>query len=273
MYNIRAIIAGVLLILWAHPAAAQYVVTEQSTVLYSQSIGRITWMSPRDLEAIFAVPHFTAGPRIKCVSKAHTCDIEVASRDISVRSEERLSQLRAAAMPLLQYTVDKTLTPFTHGEDKSVVYITVRNARSSRYQTLGYALKGPAVIKFQAFTNTPADLVPILELVRSAKAIDALESWALRFGDYKAACEDRFPQYRAANQDAFLASPFASVNVARFIMKMDSSLTEDKVQASLDATRTSFARNLDRESQEKKQAFCEGFPQWISDAAKDLPSK
>lgn len=248
----------------------------QRTVGYSYGIGRITWTFPKGLETTFAVPHFTAGPRIKCTSKRYECDIEVGPRDISITNEERLGQLEVAVKPLVERTSEKTFKPFAHGKDKSVIYVTLHDRRSSasfRYLTFGYSLKGPAVIKFEARTNDAIDTIAILDLVHTAKATDALGMWALRFGDYKAACEERFPAYGTANEKAFNSSPFATVDITRFFMQLDPSLTLDDANKALGTVRVSFAESFDKEPKDKRQSLCEGFPRWIDEAAKDVEAK
>lgn len=261
---------------WFSPSVSASRDTEQQTFAYANGIGRITWTLPKDLETVIAVPHFTAGPRIKCASKRYECEIEVGPRDISITNEARLGQLEAAVNPFLKQATESNFKPLAHGKDKRVIYTTLHDNRPStpfRYLTVGYAHKGPAVIKFTALTNDAVDTIAILSLVDEAKAIDALEMWALRFGDYKAACEDRFPAYKAANEKAFQASPFATVDVAGFYMRSDPSLTRDDIDKTLKTIRASFAESFDRDPKAKRQAFCEGFPRWIVEAATGLPEK
>jgi len=129
------------------------------------------------------------------------------------------------------------------------------------------------VVKFEAFTNDAADTVAILNLVHSAKAIDALEMWTFRFADYKAVCEQQFPMYKTENDAAFASSPFATVDVVRFFMQQSSSSTEEGVRQQLDAARQSYAKEFVGRSQSEQHSFCEAFPRLIGEAAKDVQAK
>jgi hypothetical protein len=136
--------------------------------------------------------------------------------------------------------------------------------------TIGYAHRGPALIRFEALTNDAADIDAVLNLVHSARALDALQMWALRFGDYKSACEARFPDYKAANDRAYASSPFAAVDLVQYLMQSDSSLTQESIRESLDAARRQYAANFDKEPPSRRREFCEGFPRWVAEAAKDV---
>lgn len=254
----------------------QPVSDKQETINYAYGIGRITWTIPKDLEVIFAVPHWTAGPRIKCANTRYECEVEVGSRNISVSDDQRLSELEDRLKPAFQYASDRTFKPYRHGIDKSVVYTTLDDSRPSepfRYYTAGYALRGPALIKFEAITNDTADTIAILNLVHSAAAVDALEMWAFRFGDYKAVCEDRFPMYRADNDNAFASSPFARVDLVRFFMQRRPSLSEEETRNELAAARQGYAKDFDGLPEAERRSFCEGLPRFIAEAAKDVQAK
>jgi hypothetical protein len=91
----------------ATPGLSQTVSATQETRAYSYGIGRITWTLSRDLPAVFAVPHWTAGARILCAGKKVECEIQVSPRDISVSNEERRKQLESAAKPYLEHATER----------------------------------------------------------------------------------------------------------------------------------------------------------------------
>jgi hypothetical protein len=102
------------------------------------------------------------------------------------------------------------------------------------------------------------------------EAIDALAMWALRLGDYRATCETRFPAYREANDRAYAASPFAAVDVMQAFRQLDPSEPEEAVRHGLAQARHGFAQEFDLDTAERRRAFCEGFPRWVQEAARDL---
>jgi hypothetical protein len=249
---------------------------KQETRYYTYGVGRIAWTIPKDLEVIFAVPHWTAGPRLKCANRRYECEVQVSPRDISISAEQRLSQLEATAKPSLQHASEKTFKPYRHGIDKSVIYTTLHDPRPAepfRYLTIGYAHKGPAVVKFEALTNDAIDIVAILNLVHSAKAIDALEMWAFRFSDYKAVCEEQFSMYKSDNDAAFTSSPFAAVDLVRFFMQQNPSRTEEGTRKELDEARQSYSKEFDSRPQAERQSFCEAFPRLIAEAAQGVQAR
>ena len=257
----------------ATTAGGQILQSTQETRGYV-GIGRITWTLSKDLETIFAVPHSTAGPRILCKRPRNECEILVYASGIET-SEKRRSQLEAAVTPLLQHATEKSIRTFYYGKDKSVIYTTLQESRPSqpfRFTTLGYAVKGPAVIWFEALTNDALDNLEVLKLVDAAKPVDALGMLALRFADYKAVCDERFPNYGAANEAALSSSPFSNVDVVRFVMGY-ASLAEEDARKQLDAARKSYAESFDSQPSARKQAFCENFPLWLTEAGKSLEPK
>src|SRR5438105_15403860 len=104
--------------------------------------------------------------------------------------------------------------------------------------------------------SSPA-LAILLELIASVKAIDALQMWAWRLGDYRAVCAQHYPELKEANDRAFAASPFASVDVPAFFLQRVASPTPEKVRNILDEGRRSYAADFDRDPVEQKRAFCE----------------
>jgi len=247
---------------------------KQEAVLYRQGVGRILWTFPAGLPAAFAVPHWTAGARVRCGGNDFNCEVQVLGRDITVSDAERRQQLEEAIEPLLPNVVGDRPALRTYGADAGVVYATLQLARPAagghRYLTIGYAHKGPALLKFQHGSVGAPDLAPLLRLVGDARPLDALPMWALRLGDYRATCETRFPATREANDRAFAASPFAAVDTVQAFLKLDPSLPEQKVRDELAAARRGFAEEFDLDTLERRQSFCEGFPRWVAEAARGL---
>ena len=246
----------------------------QQTHGYSQGVGRIQWTFPPELHAIFAVPHFTAGPRIMCAMKALDCVVEVIGRDITVSDAARQEQIAKALEPNLQYATSKTLEFKTYGN--GVVYVVLEDSRPSeplRYLAAGYVHRDTALLRFQAAYNAPADLQPFLALLSGAVAMDALTMWAMRLGDYRAVCEERFPAGKVANDGAFFASPFASVDVVQAFLKREPAQTERGVRDILAKAREGFAKSFDGAPAERRQSFCEGFPRWVAEAARGLAAQ
>ena len=245
----------------------------QEAVAYRQGVGRILWTFPADLVAVFAVPHWTAGARIQCAGNEFDCEVQVFGRDITVSDAERRQQLEEALAPLLAKPGEKPPAFRSHGTDGGIVYVTMplaRPAEGHRYMTLGYANKGSALVKFQVLSAGVPRLEPLLRLVQEAKPLDALTMWALRLGDYRATCEERFPAYKAANDRAFAASPFAAVDVVKDLLTLDPAQTEQAAREGLAQARRGFAQEFDADLPERRQSFCEGFPRWVAEAARGL---
>jgi hypothetical protein len=258
------------LLLATGPGLAQPLSGTQETRYYSYGIGRITWSVPKNLEVGFAVPHFTAGPRIKCESRRYECEVQVGARDISIPDEKRAQELEEIVKPYLPVALDKKFRLLRQG---TMAYTTLEDPRAGepfKYLTVGYAQRGPSMIRFQATTNDPADTAAVLSLVQSARAEDALEMWALRFSDYEAVCAERFPAYRNNNAAALAASPFARVDLVRFFLRQDSKRTEPELRKELAAVRERFAREFDAAPAEEREPFCASLPRFIGDAAAEL---
>lgn len=267
---------GALLValLWSASGAAQPLPPGEQTRAYAYGVGRISWTIPKDLQVILGVPHWSAGARLLCTGERYSCEIQVGPRDIKVSDEERLGQLEAAMRPALQPGSDMTFKPQRHGADQSVVYVMLPDAKGEpRYRAMGYTQRGPSVIRFEASADDAAQLKVILDLVDSAKAIDVLEMWAYRFADYKTVCAERFPGYRADNETAYAASPFAKADVVRFFMEHSSARTEEGVRKLLDGATQSYAKQFDGTPEDERRTFCEAFPRLIGKAAKDVPAK
>lgn len=256
----------------AGPAWSQAPQAAEETRIYS-GVGRIKWTLSPDLRTIFAVPHFTGGPRIMCADNKTECEISVQARAIDKAMDERLAELKAKVKPLLADAKDKEFRVQYAGADKSVAYTMLEDPRPNqdfRFLVVGFAIRGPGLIQFTAAANEAASYQEVLKIVEAAKSLDALEIWALRLGDYKATCNERFPASATANDAAFASSRFAKVDLVKFLMGNDASLTEEAVRKQLANVRQAFAQSFDAESAERKQAFCSSFPQWVKSTESSL---
>ncbi len=126
------------------------------------------------------------------------------------------------------------------------------------------------MITFNALTNDALDYMQVLKLVDAANAQDAREVWALRLGDYRAACADRFPAYAADNTKAFEASPFPAIDVLAYVMHFKPSAPQSEAVQALAEARKDFAASLGATPEARQQDFCRKFPQWVQEAGKDL---
>ena len=268
--------AVVALFSWPRPSPAQ-TSPEGETVRNYMGVGRIKWELPKSFDHYFAVPEFTVGPRIKCKGPNHDCQIIVTSRDITVTLEQRRAELISNVAPHLQQSEEKTVQPRSFGARPEVAYITLTDSRPKpgelRLYTTGFSINGPAVIKFEHFSNTAREIQSVLDIVQSAKTIDAHEVWAWRLNDYKIVCEERYPAYKSANDSAFRASAFSSVDIVRFWQASWPSLSAEQVQKNLDDGRLYYAKTFDNLSVEERRRFCQSFPSSVKEAAKDLPPK
>ncbi len=242
---------------------------------YRGGVGRLEWTFPAELHAIFAVPHWTAGPRVGCGSdkpgQEIECEVEVAPRDVSISLEQRQRQLLSEVGPLIAHSKDKNVGIRTHVGD--VIYVVLEHADAvgqNRHIAVGYAHRSTALLKFEARYGSHTALGTFLELVGNVKAIDALSMWAWRLGDYRVTCAQRYPELKEMNDRVFAASPFGSVDVHAFFLQRNQSSTTEKVKVMLDEGLRGFGEDFDRNPEHKKRAFCEGFPSWIAEASKGL---
>lgn len=263
----------VALVGWLRPLLAQ-VSQEVEVVPSYMGIGRIRWQLPKSFDHYFAVPEFTAGPRIKCKGPNQDCQIIVASRDITVTLEQRRAELSSQVAPYLQRSEEKAVELRSFGTRPEVVYVTLTDSRPKpgelRLYTTGFSVNGPAVIKFEHFSNDAGEIQNVLGVLQGAKTIDAHEVWAWRLNDYKMVCEKRYPDYKAANDAAFRSSSFSSVDILRFWQAASPSTAIAQVQKDLEKGRLSYAKTFDELSLADRQRFCESFPTWVKEAAKDV---
>jgi hypothetical protein len=240
-------------------------------------VGRIEWQFPSGFEYYVAVPHFTVGPRIVCAGKLHECEIQVASRDIRKRSEQRRDELVARLKPYAARSIERQIEPRSSGTAPELTFVTLTDSRPKpgefRIMTIGYAVNGTAVIQFRHATNDAGDTEAMLQIIRRARTLDALPVWAWRLSDYKAACAERFPEFSSANDAAFAASPFAAVDVIGFWRSTVPEESDAAARQKLQAARDGYAKAFDSQPLQARSDFCRNFPTWVKMAAADLPAK
>jgi hypothetical protein len=235
-------------------------------------IGRISWQLARSTPTAFAVPHFTAGPRLVCQSGKIECEIDVVSRDISISPEERTEELKKQVQPHLPNATVKTFQVFHHGKTGAVTYTTLEDNRPGeqfRFLTIGFATRGTAVIKFHALTNDAMDYVSVLNIVYGAKALDAREMWALRFADYNGVCAERYPDLAEANAQALQRSNLSKVDLVEFLRRGQPDLSNEAVAAKLLDVRKGYARSFDLQPSAKRRQFCESMPEMLATAVSE----
>jgi hypothetical protein len=239
------------------------------------SVGRIKWSVPASFEHTFAVPHFSMGPRILCKGRLRHCEIYVGARDITVDMTKRRADLSAKLASYVSRSKEKTLQIRTFGTAPEVIYATLTDSRPAPGEfvllTEGFSVNGTAIIHFLIQSNDLNDVRKILDVVQSARTIDALPMWAWKLSDYKSVCAERFAEHKTANDAAFKASPFASVDFVGFWTPEGKTLEE--VSTSLETKRKEYAKHFDGKPPSERLAFCKNFPQWVALAAKDLPAK
>jgi hypothetical protein len=275
--NLGAICCTVIALISISSGSRAQTSSEVEAVRSYMGIGRIEWRLPKSFDHYFAVPEFTTGPRIKCKGPNQDCQITVVSRDITVSLEQRRAELASQVAPYLQRSEEKTVQPRSFGIRPEVVYVTFKDSRPKAGEfslyTTGFSVNGPAVIKFEHFSNDARGLRQILEVVQSANTIDALEVWAWRLNDYRIVCEERFPAYKTTNNAAYQSSPFSSVDVLRFWQAAASLKDIAQVPKDLEAGRLSYARTFDDMPLAQRQRFCEGFPTSVKAAGEDVSTK
>ncbi len=239
------------------------------------AVGRIKWSVPASFEHIFGPPHFTMGPRIVCQGRLRHCEIYVAARDITIDLSKRRAELSAELTPYVSRAKEKALQFRTFGTAPEVTYVTLTDSRPAPGEfvllTRGFSVNGTAVIHFLIQSNDPNDVRKTLEIVQSARTIDALPTWTRKLSDYKSVCAEQLPEYKAANDAAFKSSPFASVDMFAYWTKEGK--TREEISSALEASRKSYANIFNQKSQLQKVDFCKNFPQWVALAGKDLAAK
>ena len=266
--------------------AAVMLATILSPVLFAQTppaenikgyfaVGRIRWSVPASFEHTFGVPHFTMGPRILCKGPLRHCEISVGARDITIELSKRRADITAELAPYVSRSKEKALQFRTFGTSPEVHYVTITDSRPAPGEfvllTQGFSVNGTAVINFLLQSTDPNDVSKILEIVQSARTIDALTVWTSKLSDYQSVCAERFPEHKAANEAAFKASPFASVDLVGFWLKEGK--TREEISALMEASRKSYADIFNQKTETYRVAVCKNFPQWVALAAKDLPAK
>jgi hypothetical protein len=207
------------------------------------AVGRIKWNLPANSEYGFAVPHWTMGPRILCRGQLRHCEISVGARDITIELSKRRADITAELAPFVSRSKEKALQFRTFGTAPEVHYVTITDSRPAPGEfvllTQGFSVNGTAVINFLLQSNDPNDVSKILEIVQSARTIDALTVWTSKLSDYQSVCAERFPEHKATNEAAFKASPFAAVDLTGFWLKEGK--TREEISALMEASRKSYA--------------------------------
>jgi hypothetical protein len=245
---------------------------EQSLVKTYRGVGRIAWAESRQVPMAFVVPHFTAGARRVCTGNKVECEISVMSRDIAVAPEDRIPGLRKIVEPYLPRAVDKTFQVLHHGADRSITYTLLEDADpgdEAKFLIAGYALKGTAVIQFQATAMQAADLTDVLTVVARTRALDARALWALRFADYNAVCGQRFPAFSAVNAEALAASPLSEIDLLAYFKQQEPAWTDEAVQRHLEKTRQGFANSFGEKPAAEQRSFCQRLPKLLAEAASE----
>ncbi|MFY9621935.1 MAG: hypothetical protein WAM70_06435 [Pyrinomonadaceae bacterium] len=239
------------------------------------AVGRIKWSVPASFEHSFGPPHYTMGPRILCKGELRHCEISVGARDITIEVSKRRAAITAELSQYVSRSKEKALQFRTYGTAPEVHYVTITDTRPAPGEfvllTQGFSVNGTAVINFLIQSNDPNDVRKILEIVQSARTIDALPAWAWKLSDYQSVCAERFPEHKAANDAAFKSSPFASVDIFGIYEKEGK--TREEVLKGREASRKSYADIFNQKPESYRVAVCKNFPQWVALAAKDLPAK
>lgn len=245
---------------------------EREPVVSYSGIGRIQWRMPPDFSYIFAVPHFTAGRRIMCAAaKKWECVVEVHERSYSREPGEYRKELAENAQAAAKEAGIAVPPVQTFGDSPAVQYVKLADPRPGqpyRFMIVGYALNGPAYLRFEMVSNDEPMLQSILKVVQQAKVADALPVLAMRLDASRITCNERYAEYAAANNAAFRASPFGPVDVAATLR--GGGTTED-ARAKLDGLRQDYAKDFDKDPEPERRAFCKGLPALIGKAAGSLP--
>jgi len=252
--------------LLASGAAAQVPAGPQETREYSYGLGRIAWTFPQGLPAGFAIARWSAGARIECLGGERNCDVQVYARDVTLDDEDlRIALERDLGSRLPGTAVSRSAIKARGG----IAWLSAEDRRpGARYRelTLGYAYKGAALVRFELAANQPADLGLLLQLVASARALDAAPAWSGRLREFLRVCNARYPDMAQANTRAFAASRFAAVKG----VPLPAEPKGDSLEAIAYRYTTAFETAFDDHRPAARRAFCQDFPRWIDLARKTL---
>jgi hypothetical protein len=140
---------------------------------------------------------------------------------------------------------------------------------------VGIYVRGPFVIKFRQTSNdsTGSDLRRVLQVVSSAEPLDTLLLFSWRLSDYKAICEERFPELKQPNETAFSNSKFASVDFLKLFYAAIASETSQPVPdlaPHLADRRSELKKKLSDGSLEEWEAFCRAYPKQVKEAERAM---
>lgn len=237
-------------------------------------IGPITWPKTPALKAVIAVPHFSAGPTIRCPEYVHKCEIDVVLRNIPYymhTNKELLAELQEqfAHLDAPPPTDAKFLTQVS-ARHYAMTYIDTRPSAKYRFTTAALLIQGPAVFQVFAQANDSASVAAVIALAERARVVRVREFLAFRFGQYTRACTVRVPASRAPNEAAIAASPFTDAPLLAFMRQGDSTFTRDKLLEQRTSSDTAFLEALDELKPGDQRTFCGRLPGFIKDAAAEL---
>lgn len=244
---------------------------DSSQTRFYSDVGRIQWAIPSRDYFYFAVPHFTVGPRIKCGPKAQAdCEIQVSARQLTITSEQRRAELMEAAKPYFAEALETTHEIRSFGPRPSVEYIELTHNKDGAKVALGHFITGPYAVKFHFLARDPdgSKLKQVLQLIRSAEALDGMAYLAYRLTDFKAGCEELFPDLRLVNDEAFSRSKFADVNYIKYFVEASPSVSKEDTESKLLKARQNFIEAMRQWPKEESLNFCRTYPKQVS-AAED----
>jgi|GEM_PF-3209672 len=249
---------------------------EQERIAGYQSVGRIKWKVPENAGFYFAVPHFTAGPRLKCeFSGGGQCEIRVHARVLTMDSAQRQKDYFTEMELLLPDAVEKSVQVRSYGPGTPVLYATLTDKQPGkgwRYLTQGLYVKGTFVIQFEHLTNdaTGDELKRVLRVVHSAEPLDALAFLTWKLSDYKAVCEDEFPALKQKNDAAFAASKFANVDWIGLLQAASPDVPRAEIEAHFENAQQDLLAEFVRGSLEEWRNFCEAYPKQVAEAQRGM---
>jgi len=276
----RILSVFILALLSWHPGVLAQEVKEE--IRSYTSVGRIKWRLPtKDFNYNYAVPHWTAGPRIQCrgpkpgPNRRFECELGVQARDLTFDSAKRRARLEKEMQESLKQAVEKSVDVRTHGPGDAILYVTLTDRTQPtdyKYFTQGYYATGSAVIRFTLLSNDDSgdERRRMLDTVLATESLDALGVLAWKLSDYRAICGEVFPELSKANDTAFSASPFARVDFAeamRPLFKPDT--TRESIAEMLKKSKEEFAKTFARSSPNSRE-FCESYPAQVAQAESSL---
>ncbi|NBW66769.1 hypothetical protein EBR44_13545 [bacterium] len=258
------------------------------------NIGRLVFPSLEGLELFFGPPHWNAGPSLHALNDRYLISIEVGVRDLDYLGRDRqamrtelVSHMRDG---LLGREYEKRGTVRAVSTDRFEALILSdttaaaaqgrieRSGRDSvrlppsRYRGVALVLNGPAIFLVSVESGDSAVVSAAIRVVRDARAIDGVSLLAYRFTQYRAACATHLPEFAAANDGAFAASPLGRTDLLALLRQQDSTATPEMLETLLSGSRPSFVKAVGALDPTQRTKFCEGIPQWIAETLRDLPA-